>query len=219
MNKKSVVSAFALAASSLLTPAYAANDGHLDGYWFSARINTSIPTAINWTNPQPETAGKIVKNVKVDSGKDTCFVALAWGGKDTYSYLMLPVCKNAAGAWELSEFLENSTLKELNDGISIGLDYASLYLAQKDKPFHGFPAGYAYTGYQGTIVITPKLRKGNIINITATTNSGGIYSYDQGTKTGGTSRSGSLLMRLVDQADVPAAAKCAVGITSFCPPK
>jgi len=224
MNYKSVISTLILAASSLCTQAYAANDGHLDGYWFKARIKTSIPVAMDWTNPpqQGTRPGKIIKNVKVDSGKDNCYVALAWGGQDKFSYLMLPVCKridNGAEVWELSEFIEDTLLLELNDGKSIGFDIAKLYLAQKDKPFHGFPEGkYAYTGYHGTIIFTPTLDKnGQIKTIKAKSNTGFIYSYDNATHIGGTSRSSGLTLKFIKEANVPAGAKCAVGITASCP--
>jgi hypothetical protein len=226
MFRTSVIASFILAASGIGAPAYAANavppltnTGHLDGVWLKARIKTSVPSSLNWTNPK---AGEIVKNVKIDTGKDTCYIALAWGGLDTFSYLMLPVCKrnnNGTEVWELSEFLENAVLFELSDGKSVGIDFAKLYLAQKDKPFHGFPTGYAYTGYQGTIILTPKFNSnGAIKTVTAKANSGTLYSYDSNTKIGGSSRSGFTL-KFVNEVNVPAGAKCAVGIPvpGICP--
>ncbi len=198
---------------SFSAPVYATNDGHLDNVWLSGRITTIIPKAIN-SGSEP---WEQLKNVKIDSGMKNCYAQLKWGGNGSFIYQLVAYCLNGNGEWERGEY--NSELWELNDSKqSIGTDWGSLYFAQQGKVFHGFPNDYAFTGYDGTIILTPSFdNKGNLRSISASVNSGLIYAWDAGTKIGGTSRSGGLKLRFVKTESVPQGAiDCAGATTPLC---
>jgi len=195
-------------------PVHAAGEGFLDAKWLSGRITTTIHKAIDWSGPGPWDQ---LKNVKIDSGKDNCYVRLNWGGPGSFVYDLVAYCLNGNGLWERGEY--NPQLWELNDGKrSIGSDLGSLYFAQKGKTFHGFPENHAFIGYDGAMVLTPKFDKnGNLSSVVATVNAGSIYSWDSGSQIGGTSRAGGLKLSLVNTDEVPQGAiDCAAGTTPLC---
>jgi hypothetical protein len=203
-----------LAGSAAVTAsAYATNDGHLDGVWLNARIKTTIPKAISFAGSGPF---EQIKSYPIDTGKDNCFVRLKWDGADTYSYSLEPFCLNGNGQWERSEFADK--LYELSDG-SLGSDWTYVYFPQLGRTLAGFPDGYAYTGLEGTLILTPSFKGSAVKNIKATSNAGMIYSWDSASGVGGTARSTGLKLKFVKTENVPAGATtCAAGGSApLCP--
>jgi hypothetical protein len=200
-------------SAAVTTSAYAVNDGHLDGVWLNARIKTTIPKAISFEGTGPFAA---IKGYPIDTGKDNCFVRLKWDGADTYAYSLEPFCLNGNGQWERSEFADK--LYELSDG-SVGSDWTYAYFPQVGRTLAGFPDGYAYTGFEGTLILTPSFKGGAVKNIKATGNAGMIYSWDSASGVGGTSRSTGLKLKFVKTENVPAGATtCAAGgAAPLCP--
>lgn len=215
MKKKRLFSVLLLAGfGALTTSAYAVNDGHLDGVWLNARIKTTIPKVISFAGFGPYTA---YKNYPVDTGKDHCFVRLKWNGADSYSYDLEPFCLNGNGLWEREEFADQ--VYELSEG-SLGSDWTYVYFAQEGRTLAGFPDGYAYTGFEGTLILTPSFNSsGTVKSIKATGNAGMIYSWDSYYGIGGTARSTGLKLKFVKTESVPAGAiTCAAGgAAPLCP--
>lgn len=163
--------------------------------------------------------GILVKNHKSDSGKSNCYVALEWLGPDSYEYHMHPVCQNGDGTWKQGAFLNNARLLELSDGKSLASNWASLYFAQNggyfydtDAPNDDLPSNHAYIGYEGTMVITPKFKNGQISNIAVQTKYGMIYSWNNNLALGGSSSTGLVQLRYITPDQVPTAVKTAAGV-------
>lgn len=208
MKKERLLSVLLLAGSAALsTSAYAVNDGHLDGVWLNARIKTTIPKALNF--PSDPSKWGVVKSYPIDTGKDNCFIRLKWNGADSYSYDLQSFCLNGNGQWEQGEFADS--LYELSDG-SLGSDWTYVYFPQLGRTLAGFPTGYAYTGFEGTLILTPSFKSGAVKSIKATSNAGMIYSWDSASGIGGTARSTGLKLKFVKTESVPAGATtCAAG--------
>lgn len=209
-----VISAILMASFGASAPVYATNDGHLDGVWLSGRITTTIPKAIDTSGPSPWAQ---LKNLKIDSGTDNCYAQLTWGGEGSYVYHLVTYCLNGNGQWEREEY--STELWELNDSRqSLGSDWGSIYFVQQGKVFHGFPANYAFIGYEGSLELIPKYdRNGWLSGVSVGASSGMIYSWDSGSKIGGTSRSGGVKLRFVKTERVPQGAiDCAAGATPLC---
>jgi hypothetical protein len=201
------------------TLAFAVNDGHLDGVWLNARIKTTIPKALYF--PADTSEWGVVKSYPIDTGKDNCFIQLNWNGADSYSYDMNQFCLNGNGQWEHGEFADETTDKliELSDG-SLGSDWTYVYFPQLGRTFADFPDGYAYTGFEGTLILTPSFNSsGAVKNVKATGNAGMIYSWDSYYGIGGTARSTGLKLKFVKTENVPAGAiTCAAGgAAPLCP--
>ncbi|MGZ8194632.1 MAG: hypothetical protein ACXWTH_03300 [Methylosarcina sp.] len=215
--KKMIVLAILVLAGN--TSALATNDGHLDGVWLSARIKITVPRVIGFTGNGPF---EQFKSYPIDTGKDNCFVQLKWNGVDSFSYDLNPFCLNGNSQWESGEFAEElpDKLYELNDGKSLGSDWTYVYFPQAGRTFAGFPEGYAYTGFEGTLILTPSFNSsGAVKSIKATNNAGMIYSWDSASGIGGTARSTGLKLKFVKTENVPAGAiTCAAGgAAPLCP--
>jgi len=214
MKNRVLISSILMASVGASAPVYATNDGHLDGVWLSGRITTTIPKAINTSGPSPWAQ---LKNLKIDSGINNCYAQLTWAGEGSYVYQLVSYCMNGNGQWERGEY--SSELWELNDSRqSLGSDWGSIYFVQQGKVFHGFPANYAFIGYEGSLEFMPKYnQKGSLSGISVGASSGMIYSWDSGSKIGGTSRSGGLKLRFVNTDQVPQGAiNCAAGASPLC---
>lgn len=215
MKKTRLCSVLLLAGSGALsTSAYAVNDGRLDGVWLNARIKTTVPKVISFAGSGPYTA---YKSYPIDTGKDNCFVRLKWNGADSYSYDLEPFCFNGNSQWERGEFAD--VLYELSDG-SLGSDWTYVYFPQLGRALAGFPDGYAYTGFEGTLILTPSFNSsGEVKSIKATGNAGMIYSWDSYYGIGGTARSTGLKLKFVKTESVPPGAiTCAAGgAAPLCP--
>jgi len=214
MKNRVLISSILMASVGASAPVYATNDGHLDGVWLSGRITTTIPKAINTSGPSPWAQ---LKNLKIDSGINNCYAQLTWAGEGSYVYQLVSYCMNGNGQWERGEY--SSELWELNDSRqSLGSDWGSIYFVQQGKAFHGFPANYAFIGYEGSLEFMPKYnQKGSLSGISVGASSGMIYSWDSGSKIGGTSRSGGLKLRFVNTDQVPQGAiNCAAGASPLC---
>ncbi|MGR9088186.1 MAG: hypothetical protein ACU841_14095 [Gammaproteobacteria bacterium] len=182
--------------------AYATDDGHLDGVWLSARIKTSIPKAVDFAGAGPFA---LANRVSVDTGNN-CYVQLTWNGPDSFSYDMDSYCLNGDGLWERGEY--SGPLYELNDkNQSLASDWTYVYFAQKDREFADFPDDFAYTGYEGTLILTPKINKNDEVkSIKSTSNAGMIYAWDNSLALGGTSKPNGFKLKFVKPDKVPAGA-------------
>lgn len=214
--KKMILLFFLIEGGNTLV--FAINDGHLDGVWLKARIKTTVPKVISFAGSGPY---KAYRSYPVDTGKDNCFVQLKWNGADSYSYDMNQFCLNGNGQWEHGEFAGETTdkLAELDDG-SLGSGWTYVYFPQLGRTFAGFPSGYAYVGFEGTLILTPSFNSsGAVKSIKATGNAGMIYSWDSYYGVGGTARSTGLKLKFVKTESVPAGATtCAAGgAAPLCP--
>lgn len=213
MKQTLTITALLLSASCLSFPAHAENDGLLDCKWFEGRIMATAPIALD------SSLGILVKHLKADSGKSNCYVALEWLGQDSYVYQMHPVCKQGDGTWEQGAFLNNARLFELSDGQSLASDWTSLYFAQNggyfydtDAPNGDLPSNHAYIGYEGTMVMTPKFKNGQITNIAVQAKYGMIYSWNNNLALGGSAPTGLVQLRYITSEQVPTAVKTAAGV-------
>ncbi|MGR9086567.1 MAG: hypothetical protein ACU841_05760 [Gammaproteobacteria bacterium] len=186
---------------------FAQNDGHMDNVWLSARIKTKVKHAVDWTN-WPSGPFELIKNIKVDSGKDNCFIHLSWDGLDTYSYTRRSFCLNGNSQWEQ---VDRGTLYEFIDSQSIGTDWANIVLGLPGGFVRNYPNGYVFAEYNGSFVLTPGFNKqGEVKRVTPTLLKGEMYYYDDATEIGGSSPKGGLHLR--NAKDVPpGAVACAAG--------
>lgn len=219
MNCKSVLFSLLAWILTFADPANAANDGHLDGVWFSARIRTVIPRAFHWAGLG---AWHLSKNVFVDSGAGRCYAQLTWKGPDTYEYALVSYCQNGNGQWERGEF--NTHLFEINDGKqTIATDWGEIYFPQQGKFLQGFPNNYAFTGYDGAFELTPKYsKKGDLKKVKTRLKIGMIFSNDTGIEVAGVSNAKGIKLKYVNAGSVPQGAKdcasvTAVTETALCP--
>jgi hypothetical protein len=214
MKKLLSVSAVFLTSALLAgAPAYAQNNGNMDDVWLSARIKTSLPRAANWSS-WPDGPFELVKNVPVDTGKDSCFIHLAWDGVDSYSYTWATYCLNGNAQWEKDD---EGSLYETTGSEVLYSDWADIQFAQAGKFVSGYPVDYAFAEYDGAFMLTPKTNKNGVVTSVSFANKGLVYSYDDKTGIGGTSRSGGLTIKLAKDVPAGALACAAGGAAPLCP--
>lgn len=208
MNKKILFFYLLLSvALGFSAPTYAQNDGHMDNLWLSARIKTKLTKAIDWTS-WPAGPFELLKNIKVDTGKNNCYIHLTWDGVDSNSYTWKSFCLNGDAKWEQ---VNRGTLYEFIGSQSIGNDWENIQLGLPGRFVNNFPAGYAFAEYDGSFILTPKINKKRVVTrVNPATFKGSIYYYDDSTEIGGTSHSGGLNINLAKNVP-PGAIACAEG--------
>jgi hypothetical protein len=115
MKTEKLISAFlgaVVIAMSMSVSAF--NDGHLDGVWFKTQIRTTVkPYHSLWiAGPISGPFSLNRREIKFDSGKDSCYSTLIWGGDVTFYYNLYNFCQRF-GKWE---FISIVGLNELPDG-------------------------------------------------------------------------------------------------------
>lgn len=212
MNSKFLIVTSLWASLAISMPVQAVNDGHLDGIWLSGRVKTKIPKAFHWAGQGPWHQSP---NIFVDSGVGYCYAQLTWRGVNSFEYALVSYCLNGNSQWERGEF--NTHLFEINDGKqTIATDWGELYFPQKGKFLQGFPKNYAFTGYDGGFLLTPKYdKKGNLKRIKIKLKIGMVYSYDSGIEVAGLSKPSGIKLKYVKTELVPQGARDCAAVTAL----
>lgn len=213
MIKKTLVSSLMLAgALGVTTSAYAVapNNGHAEGEWFNIRNKASVKKlqSVNLSGDAPYSA--VNSKLKYDSGKNTCYGGLYWGGKDSLLYFLITVC-DALGGFEQDEVTFLSELDEGHLSTSFKIEGDPFYISSIYTPTAGstfFNDGARFIGFNGSIVMKFKFNSdGDVKSIKIVDRKGGLSDTgDLGSGVFGTTKSGFSMKRIKNLDKVPAGA-------------
>lgn len=121
------VAAMLAAALGLAAPATAQNNGHLDGQWLNAQLKAKLTlTSYGGTFD----FATLTQKVKLDIGRERCYVALHWRGENSFTYDAASVCQDAAGVWAV---IGDCRLFEVADGTVLSRSCRLPFLAAGDR--------------------------------------------------------------------------------------